>query len=129
MKKKQMFFGALSSTYIACIFLLAEIPSRSELVQSFNPFSLAHIPLYAVLTLLLLETFLPDVFSWIKALFLPFPIALGVAILDEINQSFIPGRDSSAFDVLLDLIGILIALVISSRRLKGGKAARSLPDS
>ncbi|MFH1148734.1 MAG: VanZ family protein [Pseudomonadota bacterium] len=120
MTKKQPVFGAISSAYIASIFLLAEVPSRSELIQSFNPFSLAHIPLYGFLMFLLIKTFLPDVFGWAKAMILPFPIALSVAVLDEINQSFIPGRDSSALDVLLDLAGILVALIIASRRVKRG---------
>jgi VanZ family protein len=37
---------------------------------------------------------------WTAALVLVF------AVLDEIHQSFVPHRDASGFDVLLDMIGL-----------------------
>jgi len=40
-------------------------------------------------------------------------VALGVAIADEINQAYVPGRESSAGDVSLDMVGIAIALLLS----------------
>jgi len=33
-------------------------------------------------------------------------------ISDEIHQSFVPGRDASAWDVLADLVGFLIAVLV-----------------
>ena len=39
-------------------------------------------------------------------------IAYLYAILDEIHQSFIPGRTSRFQDTLIDLVGILIGLLI-----------------
>lgn len=35
------------------------------------------------------------------------------AITDEIHQYFVPGRTSSVFDILYDMIGFLIAIVLS----------------
>jgi VanZ family protein len=35
-----------------------------------------------------------------------------VAIADEIHQAYIPSRDASITDVLLDAIGIVLALLI-----------------
>jgi VanZ family protein len=39
-------------------------------------------------------------------------ISLSVAIIDEIHQSFVPSRTSSARDVLLDFCGALFAQIL-----------------
>ncbi len=109
-------FGVLSSLYIACIFILAEVPAHSELIRAFNPYSLAHIPLYGALTILLVETFRPK-----RQILQPMVIATAVAVLDEINQAFVPGRDASASDVALDIVGITIVLLIARRRYGVGR--------
>ena len=43
---------------------------------------------------------------------------IGYAISDEIHQSFVPGRDSSVEDLLVDCIGILFAVVAIAIRAK-----------
>ncbi len=106
-----LFFALLSSIYIAGIFLLAELPAKSELIQKFNPYSLAHVPLYGVLTWLLVLTFRPRIARWQKISF-PLVISFLVAILDEINQACIPGREASVGNVLLDVIGIVFVIII-----------------
>jgi len=45
-------------------------------------------------------------------------IALIVAIADEIHQAYVPGRDASVIDVLLDVIGIILVLFFAFRLLK-----------
>ena len=45
-------------------------------------------------------------------------IALGVGIADEIHQAYVPGRDASLTDVLLDLLGIILVLFFAFRLLK-----------
>ena len=40
---------------------------------------------------------------------------MGTAILDEMNQSGIPHREGSITDVLLDAIGVSLALFFSCR--------------
>ena len=42
-------------------------------------------------------------------------IAVVVGILDEYNQSFIPARDASGGDVLLDIAGVLLVLLLAFR--------------
>jgi VanZ family protein len=49
---------------------------------------------------------------------LPGGIALMVAIADEIHQAYVPGRDASITDVLLDLVGITFILFFAFRLLK-----------
>lgn len=41
-------------------------------------------------------------------LILPGGIATVVGILDEVNQIYIPYRDASVSDVILDIVGILL---------------------
>ena len=42
-------------------------------------------------------------------------IALVVAIADEIHQAYIPSRNASIIDVLLDIIGIILCIVFVKR--------------
>jgi len=51
-------------------------------------------------------------------LFISGAIALIVAIADEINQSFIPTRDASITDVLLDAVGIVLMLFLITQLYK-----------
>ena len=107
------FFTFLSGAYIFGIFFLAE-SSVAEQISVFNPMSLLHIPLYGILTLLLIlalwngQTHRPRLRYIVAGL-----SAIAVAILDELHQYFIPTREASITDVLLDLGGIFLGLFIS----------------
>ena len=112
--------------YIAGIFLFADSPVVSD-IAPFNPYSLLHIPLYGILTLLLLLSFPPQRKTFIIAPNSTNPmnsmnpmnflvagiIALVVAIADEIHQAYIPGRNPSVIDVILDVIGIILSIILS----------------
>ena len=129
----RLFFSILSISYIAGVFLFANFPVISKLA-SFNPYSLLHIPLYAILTVLITFSFVPfrlklnhptnpinptnasthlhlDTSSFAR-FFIAGIIALGIAISDEIHQSFIPARDASIFDVFLDFVGVALTLFL-----------------
>jgi hypothetical protein len=137
------FFSALSLAYIAGIFLLADSPVVSD-VAPFNPYSLLHIPLYGILTLLLILSFSPFKLSVIKRgnranlrnqpnatnstdpinpinpinsrnCLIAGSIALGVAVADEIHQAYIPSRQASVTDVFLDIVGIILCIVFIKR--------------
>ena len=69
---------------------------------------LAHATEYAILGALLL-----------RALRRPgWAVALGIAyaISDEIHQSFVPGRQGSSLDVLIDSAGVIAGVVVAARR-------------
>lgn len=108
-------FTALSAAYIFAIFFLAESPVVAR-INEYNHFSLLHIPLYGILTaLLLLAVGLepkpnPKFRYTIAAL-----IAVGVGILDEYYQSFIPTREASVTDALLDALGVSIVMILAHR--------------
>ncbi len=104
------FFGVLSALYIFMIFFYAD-SSAVSVVSEVNPFSLLHIPLYGILTGLLLMALASRGnfnrnarYAWAAV------IALATGILDEYHQSSIPTREASLGDVLLD--GVAVALVV-----------------
>jgi hypothetical protein len=137
----QLLFSFLSIAYIAGIFLWADSSVVEEL-SAFNPYSLLHIPLYGILTLLLIFSISPtkilnrtnqtnqrnqinernsinpsnprDSSNLSNPInyFVPGLIAFIVAIADEIHQAYIPGRHASITDVLLDVVGIVLVLIV-----------------
>jgi hypothetical protein len=155
----RILFSILSMAYIIGIFLLADSSVVSDLAP-LNPYSLLHIPLYGILTFLLIFSFVPlkfkllnsinpinlsremrpalwsvknysigSLFHWdstnaihssnLNARFLlAASIASVVAIADEIHQAYVPGRDASITDVLLDMVGIALVLVFAFRLFK-----------
>jgi hypothetical protein len=137
LKSINLLFSILSTAYIAGIFLLADSPVVSD-VAPFNPYSLLHIPLYGILTFLLIFSNFASPFKFInkrnqmnskdsidpKNSTNPINpinywaagfIALVVAIADEIHQAYIPSRNASIIDVLLDIIGIILCVALIPR--------------
>ena len=128
----RILFSLLSLFYIASIFVLAGSPV-AETLSEFNPYSLLHIPLYGIMTFLLVFSMVPiprafkigsirlggdstgprpgGTAGWMLRFFVSGAIALAVGILDEVHQLSVPGRDGSVSDVVLDLVGIAIALL------------------
>ncbi len=150
----RILFSILSAGYIAGIFLFAGSPVVSTLSE-FNPYSILHIPLFGILTVLLIFSFVPitqlpndlmankvihtsthpqvnpsphsriNSFTHLlihssthRRLIIVGLIALLVGIADEIHQAYVPGRDASVTDVLLDAVGIIIVLSLFFRLLK-----------
>jgi hypothetical protein len=172
-----LFFTLLSIAYVSAIFLLADSPAVSA-VAPYNPFSLLHIPLYGIMTILILLSIVPFDFSYLfrvlrrgenghqglwvyrviasialkpniasstnstnsinstnpinpmntadainsidamnprRRFLIAGLISLAVAIADEYHQLFIPIREGSLSDVLLDVMGIVLALLLISQ--------------
>ncbi len=104
------YFTGLSAFYIFGIFYWADSPAASQ-IGAYNPYSLLHIPLYGALMILLILALRPGaVPAGRNRLFGAVVIALTVAILDEYHQTFIPTRTGDPVDVLLDGIGIGLAV-------------------
>jgi VanZ family protein len=101
-------YAILAILWAGLIVYTSSIPSQSFPGSGSIPeqiiSNLAHIPEYAILTFLWLKTFLSRDFKGKYGLML---IGLtAFAILDEIHQSFVPGRSASCIDIGLDVIGI-----------------------
>ena len=69
---------------------------------------LAHFVEYGILALLAIRAFAPIKLRYVVA----FLLVVTVAAVDEINQSFNPSRTSSPWDVVLDALGGLTALIV-----------------
>ena len=139
----KLVFRMLAICYTAGIFLFADSPVVADL-SLFNPYSLLHIPLYGILTLLLFFSFVPlksdmrnstdsthsthstystnlthstySTYSTHLTYFvIVVVISLGVAVADEFHQAYVPGRNASVYDVLLDMVGIVLCLFIVKR--------------
>jgi VanZ family protein len=108
-------FAFLAAGYIFGIFFLADSGAVSR-IGEFNPYSLLHIPLYGILTLLILLSLCTG-----KGKYTPKRLIIGGFIagiagaLDEFHQSFIPTREGSCGDVLLDVLGIVLAILLFRR--------------
>ncbi|MGQ0542833.1 MAG: VanZ family protein [Blastocatellia bacterium] len=83
-----------------------------ETIDRYHAFirKLAHPAVYAVLGLLSCRAFQkPTLFAWVPKASL---LVVSVAVLDELNQSFIGSRTGSTWDVALDSAGGLSAVFI-----------------
>jgi VanZ family protein len=109
------FFTFLSAAYIFCIFYLAGSPVVSR-IGEFNFYSLLHIPLYGILMILLLLAFAskPET-SRTSRYSSAAGLAVAVGAVDEYYQSFIPNRDASMGDVLLDILGVVLVMFLARR--------------
>ena len=109
------FFAILSAAYIFGIFFFAD----SNLVRQINvlnPMSILHIPLYGILTILLVLALQAGQMNHSKrGYIIASLVAMAVAALDEFCQSFIPSREASITDILLDVIGICLGVLFSWR--------------
>jgi VanZ family protein len=63
-----------------------------------------------------------------KFIFLAFLVSTFYSVADEIHQSLVPGRNPSFFDIFLDSIGILAALIIYSITLIYRKNSYTIQD-
>jgi len=109
------FFTVLSAAYIFGIFFLADSSAASQ-IGEFNPYSLLHIPLYGVLTgLLLLAIASEPGTNFAYRYHLAAWMAVAVGILDEYHQTFIPSRDGSVGDVFLDILGVVLVVILARR--------------
>ena len=92
-------------------------PQAPELtIQTYHAFirKLAHLSVYFVLGLTTFFPFASSKQNWLKNYWfaVSFFVVIAVAALDEFNQSFLASRTSSVFDVGLDTIGGLTALLL-----------------
>ena len=110
---KIRFFRILLILYAVLILLVSSIPGNS--IPRFVLFSwdkLLHLIEYSILGFLSVNSF--DKKSKKQIIIISF-FCLCFAMLDEVWQSFIPGRFSSALDVIADGIGIVIGSIFAVR--------------
>ena len=127
-------YGLLAVAYVLAIHRLSSIPDLPPEPDSVVrlAFNLGHVPLFAGLAFCLLQS-LPGLGrAWGTRYGLAFALSAACGALDEWHQSFVPGRDCSLGDFLLDLAGIagmLVALRLIALRnqRRPGDGARFAP--
>lgn len=101
------------------IFVGSSIPAKDfPDLSIFSYDKIIHFVLYLVLTLLTYRAlryqrkypFLSNNAHWIALL-----VAIGYGAIDELHQSFVPGRDADPYDWLADSAGSLVCLLAVSR--------------
>ena len=109
------FFAVLSAAYILGFLFFADSSVVSR-INEFNPYSLLHIPLYGLLTVLLLLTFITKPGTNLTSRYRAAAwIAVAVGVVDEYHQAFIPSRDASVTDVFLDILGVGLVMILAWR--------------
>jgi VanZ family protein len=98
--------------YMAWIFYLSSLPGSATGPNT--PFwrfvsNVGHVPLFAGLGLCLAMALAR--WPWPSRGMATLVLGLAYAIFDEWHQSWIPGRSGSVYDVLLDGVGILLAIL------------------
>ena len=88
----------------------------------------AHFCLYAALASLWVFALAPAV-GLRRAMLIAAAISALYGISDEINQSYVPGRDSDPVDWIVDCLGIGFALLLISRLAPDRAASRRPPTS
>jgi VanZ family protein len=81
-----------------------DLPSNQIHILDFILKKSAHMIEFGILVFLLFRAFK------FKKIDLSFLIALSYAFTDEAHQLFVPGRGGKITDVLIDLLGIIVAL-------------------
>lgn len=96
------------------IFYFSSQPGGSPTLDKFPlPAGFGHFLGYGLLGVLLYRALNNGFTHWsIAAARNAFIIGLFYAISDEVHQLFVPGREASIFDVLIDTTGIVVAQVV-----------------
>lgn len=99
-----------SSSSVAKTFLqLFPIPTAYTYTLETMIRKTAHMLEYSILTWLLFQSLKPYTKNIYRYSFLS---AVGYACTDEFHQYFIPGRSALVTDVLIDSIGVIVALLL-----------------
>jgi VanZ family protein len=97
------------------IFFLSAIPSLNFGLGVWGIAfrKIAHVVEYAVLCLLLFRALRRTwaQWSWHRVGVSSGVLSIAYAISDEFHQSFVPGRSASVLDVLIDAVGMALALI------------------
>ena len=103
---------------------LPVVPSAGSDSRDFLMRQGAHLGLHAVLAVLAWRA---ASLSWGTPTGFAFAICLAIphAVLDELYQALLPGRDANLEDVVYNLVGVLIALVLIRYRRPAGSWLRS----
>jgi VanZ family protein len=128
-------YALLTAAYLMVIYWLSSLPDLSGPTQdplTLFLLNLGHLPLFAFLAFCVLKTLKTVGNSWWPRYALAFAASAACGALDEFHQSFVPGRDASVGDFVVDLVGIggmLLLLCLHARRKDRRRSASAPPPS
>ena len=102
------------AVYVAIIATVSSQPNLRGPVEFDNSDKIYHVLEYLVLGVLLARAWRASAPDWAPTTLALVSISCGILVgtSDEFLQSFIPGRISSALDLLADTIGVVLAQVV-----------------
>lgn len=125
-------FGLLTAFLLAASFALSSIPD----VDSWNGplitalFNVMHVPLFGAVAFCSYKTLAKGRELSLPAMVLAFAASVTYAVVDEWHQSFVAGRNASLSDVIVDVIGAgLMLLVIGWWTLLRARRSRTPAES
>ena len=112
-------YTVITICYMLLIILLSHVPQEDIPTSvSSGPDNidlLFHFAEYSILGFLLFGAITSDESLTFHPFYGSLLIGISFAILDEVHQSFVPGRHMSSIDMIFDSLGILFGTFISSR--------------
>jgi VanZ family protein len=108
---------------MAVIFLFSSMPGlRSPFEALFDLIirKLAHIGEYAILTFLLIRALNLHGLSFRRVILVTVCVSTLYAVSDEAHQTFVPGRNGVLSDVVIDGVGILVAVAYTRTQARRG---------
>jgi hypothetical protein len=125
-RSRRLVAGALALAWAGLVFWLSSRPDPLPFSVSLFPGmdKLLHGGAYAVLGALLMLATAGARYSVRRAVVIAAALASLYGVTDELHQSFVPGRDTSAGDWIADTVGALggAALAAASLRRRGATA-------
>jgi VanZ family protein len=126
-----MRFALLDGVLLAASFALSSIPDADPsgpLVTAF--FNVMHVPLFGAVAFCSYKALSKGRELSLPAMVLAFAAAVAYAVFDEWHQSFVAGRNASVSDVIVDVIGAaLMLLVIGGWSLLRARRSRTPAES
>ena len=111
--EKNRRFAVLFMVLIAVeIFFVSSIPGSKIVTQGIDASVFYHMCVFFLLNFFMILSVTNKKNKKMEYLLFPVAISILYAILDEIHQIFVPLRSSSIFDVLVDLSGILLSVIV-----------------
>jgi VanZ family protein len=126
-----MRFALLDGVLLAASFALSSIPDADPsgpLVTAF--FNVMHVPLFGAVAFCSYKALSKGRELSLPAMVLAFAASVAYAVFDEWHQSFVAGRNASVSDVIVDVIGAaLMLLVIGGWSLLRARRSRTPAES
>jgi VanZ family protein len=125
-------FALLTACLLAASFALSSIPDvdgwNGPLITAF--FNVMHVPLFGAVAFCCYKTLAKGRELSMPAIALAFVASVVYAVVDEWHQSFVAGRNASLSDVIVDVIGAgLMLLVIGWWSLLRARRSRTPAES